>query len=223
MADALTGPLSEAARVSRRQRRLWAVPGSNHDRLIAVLRVAFPASVGVLAALLAAAPLTSGRDISFVLAKDRVQVAHERLRVTRALYRGQDSKGQPFALSALSAVQATSTNPVLKLDRLAARIDLQGGPGTIVAPTGRYNMTTERIALDGPVSMRTTDGYALDTQNVDLDLKTRALVSRTAVTGKLPLGRFSADHMWADLDQRTVLLTGNARLHIDQRSGTARR
>jgi lipopolysaccharide export system protein LptC len=223
MPDALVGPLSEAARQNRRMRRHWAAPGSSHDRIIAVLRVALPASVGVLAAFLAAAPLTSGRDISFVLAKDRVQVAHERLRVSRALYRGQDSKGQPFALSALSAVQATSANPILKLDTLAARIGLQGGPGTVVAPTGRYNMTTEQVALDGPVTMRTTDGYALDTENVDLDLKTRSLVSRTPVTGKLPLGHFSADHMTADLDQRTVLLTGNARLHIDQRSGTARR
>ena len=152
-----------------------------------------------------------------------VQVAHERLRVSRALYRGEDGKGQPFALSALSAVQATSANPVLKLDTLAARIGLRGGPGTVVAPTGRYNMTTERIALDGPVAMRTADGYALDTQNVDLDLKTRSLVSRTAVTGKMPLGHFSADHMQANLDRRTVLLTGNARLHIDQRSATAPR
>jgi lipopolysaccharide export system protein LptC len=222
MAEALAGPMSDAARENRRLRRRWAAPGSNHDRVIAVLRVGLPASVGVLAALLAAAPLTSGRDISFVLAKDRVQVAHERLRVSRALYRGQDSKGQPFALSALSAVQATSANPVLALDRLNARIGLQGGPGTIVAPTGQYNMTTEQVALDGPVAMRTTDGYALDTQDVDLDLKTRSLTSRTAVTGKLPLGRFSADHMHADLDQRTVLLTGNARLHIDRRTGTAR-
>jgi lipopolysaccharide export system protein LptC len=222
VADALVGPLSEAARASRRLRQHWAAPGSSHDKVIAVMRVVLPASVGVLAALLAAAPLTSGRDISFVLAKDRVAVAHERLRVTRALYRGQDSKGQPFALSALSAVQATSSNPVLKLDRLAARIGLTGGPGTVVAPTGSYNMTTEKVVLDGPVAMRTADGYALDTQDVDLDLKTRSLTSRTAVTGKLPLGRFSADHMQANLDQRTVLLTGNARLHIDRRTGTSR-
>lgn len=222
MPDALVGPLSQAAREHRRLRRRWAVPGSSHDRIIAVLRILLPASVGVLAALLAAAPLTSGRDISFVLAKDRVEVAHERLRVSRALYRGEDSKGQPFALSALSAVQATSANPILKLDRLAARIALRGGPGTIVAPTGRYNMTTELVTLDGPVTMRTTDGYALDTQDVDLDLKSRSLASRTAVTGKLPLGRFSADHMRADLDRRTVLLTGNARLHIDQGRGRGR-
>lgn len=223
VAEALAGPLSEAARTNRRLRKTWAVPGSRHDRVIAVLRIAFPAAVGVLAALLAAAPLTSGRDISFVLSKDRVAVAHERLRVSRAVYRGEDSKGQPFALSALSAVQATSTDPTLKLQTLAARIGLTGGPGTLTAPTGRYNMTSEKVALDGPVAMRTTDGYALDTQDVDLDLKTRTLASRTAVTGKMPLGRFSAQHMTADLDRRDVVLTGNARLHIDQRSGTSRR
>jgi lipopolysaccharide export system protein LptC len=222
VADALVGPLSDAARANRRLRRDWAAPGSNHDRIIAVLRIALPASVGVLTVLLAAAPLTSGRDISFVLSKDRVAIAHERLRVSQATYRGEDTKGQPFALTALSAVQSTSTDPTLKLQTLAARIGLTGGPGTLTAPTGRYNMTTEKVALDGPVAMRTTDGYALDTQDVDLDLKTRTLASRSAVTGKMPLGRFSAQHMTADLDQRIVVLTGDARLHIDQRSGTSR-
>jgi lipopolysaccharide export system protein LptC len=223
MAEALAGPLSEAARVERRRRRIWAVPGSSHDRIIGVARIALPIAVGVLVASLATAPLTSGRDISFVLAKDRVAVAHERLRVSRALYRGQDSNGQPFALSALSAVQTTSADPVMKMNQLAARIALQGGPATITAPNGRYNMTTEKVSLDGPVAMRSTDGYAIDTHDVDLDMKTRTLVSKTPVTGKMPLGNFSADHMQADLDDRTVVLQGHARLHIDRRTGTGPR
>jgi lipopolysaccharide export system protein LptC len=223
VADALIGPLSEAARLTRRRRRSWAVPGSSHDKVIGVARLALPTSVVALFVLLGVAPLTSGRDISFVLSKDRVAVAHERMRVTRALYRGEDSKGQPFALSALSAVQATSSDPTMKLDTLAARIALQGGPATLTAPKGHYNMTTEQVSLDGKVTVRSQDGYALDTNDADLDLKTRMLNSRTPVTGKMPIGTFSADHMSADLDQRSVVLTGRARLHIDRRSGTARR
>ncbi len=223
MPDSLAGPLSDAARAERRRRRAWAMPGSSHDRVIAVARVSLPAAVGLLTLALAAAPLTSGRDISFVLSKDRVAVAKERMRVTQALYRGEDTKGQPFSITARSAVQQTSFDPVVKLDQLAAKIVLPQGPATLVAPKGRYNLTNEQVGLDGAVNFHSADGYTLDTHDVDLDMQTRKLASRAPVTGTMPLGTFSADRMQADLDNRVVVLEGHARLHITQRNGTSRR
>ena len=67
--------MSELADRVRSQRQLWAASGSSHDRVIALLRILLPAAIGVLVVLLALAPLTVGRDISFVLSKDRVEVA----------------------------------------------------------------------------------------------------------------------------------------------------
>lgn len=223
MPDSLAGPLSDAARAERRRRRAWAMPGSSHDRVISIARVVLPAAVILLIFALAAAPLTSGRDISFVLSKDRVAVAKERMRVSEALYRGEDTKGQPFSITARSAVQQTSADPVVKLDQLAANIVLQQGPATLVAPKGRYNLTNEKVGLDGPVNFRSADGYTLATHDVDLDMQTRTLASRNPVTGTMPLGTFSADTMQADLDNRVVVLEGHARLHITQRNGTSRR
>ncbi|USI74166.1 LPS export ABC transporter periplasmic protein LptC [Sphingomonas morindae] len=221
MPEAAAGPLSAAAREGRARRRRWAVPGSGHDRLIAVARVVLPALALVLVLVLALTPVTTGHEISFVLSKNRVATAPERMRVTRALYRGEDDSGQPFALSAASAVQARSADPVVQLKTLRARIGLAGGPATLTAPTGAYNMDNQKVALNGAVQFRSQDGYHIDTHDVDLDMKTRALSSRTPVTGRMPLGTFSADRMQADLDARSVVLTGNARLHIDQGHGKA--
>jgi lipopolysaccharide export system protein LptC len=223
MPESLAGPLSMEARAERHRRRQWAKPGSSHDRIIEVARIALPASVGILIVALAAAPLTSGRDISFVLSKDRVAVAKERMRVTAALYRGQDQKGQPFAIAAKSAVQQTSADPVMKLDQLSAHITLPGGVATLVAPKGRYNMSNEKVALDGPVRYRSADGYQLDTHDVALDMESRQLAGDNPITGRMPLGTFSSDRMSADLEQHTVVLQGHAHLHITQRNGTARR
>jgi lipopolysaccharide export system protein LptC len=221
MPDPIAGPLSDVARVERRKRRAWAMPGSSHDRIIGIARITLPASVTVLVLALGFAPLTSGRDISFVLSKDRVAIAKERLRVSQALYRGEDEKGQPFSLTALSAVQQTSADPVVKLDTLHAKIGLQTGPATITAPRGTYNMNNQQVGLNGPVAFRSADGYHLDTHDVDLDMQTRKLASRNPVTGTMPLGDFSADRMQADLDKRIVVLNGHARLHITQRNGTS--
>jgi len=213
--------MSELADSVRSQRQLWAASGSNHDRLIAILRLVLPLAIGVLVVLLALAPLTVGRDISFVLSKDRVEVARERMRVSTATYRGQDAKGQPFQLTAGSAVQVTSRDPVVRLQQLAAQIQLPEGPARIVANSGRYDMDSEKVAIDGPVHFRSADGYDIKTRDVGIDLKTRQVASEGPVDGTMNIGTFSGDRFTADLNKRIVVLQGRARLHIDQRQARA--
>lgn len=208
--------MSELADRARIERRRWAVPGSSHDRVIDTARRLLPAGIGLLAAVLALAPLTMGRDISFVLSKDRVAVAKERMRVSDAQYRGQDGKGQPFLIRAGSAVQRSSSDPIVKLADLSARIELQDGPAAIAANHGRYDIERDRVAIDGPVVFKTADGYRLLTRDVGIDLQSRILASAGPITGTMPLGTFRADRLRADLNQRVVTLDGRARLHIVQ-------
>jgi lipopolysaccharide export system protein LptC len=215
--------MSELAEQQRRERRIWAATGSSHDRLIATLRIILPMAVGVLAAFLAFAPLTVGRDISFVLSKDRVDVAGERMRVTRAVYRGENTKGEAFVLDAASAVQASSRDPIVHLKQLDAKIQLAGGPATIRADQGRYDMDNQNIAIDGPVRFDSADGYHITTRDVFVDMDSRLAHSRAPVDGTMPLGHFSADRLSADLERHIVRLDGRARLHIVQAQARAAR
>src|SRR3546814_11390252 len=86
--------MSLQAERQRGKRHMWAAPGSSHDRLIRPLKRILPIAMGVLTAFLAIAPFTHRSEVSFVLDKNKVEVARERMRVTEALYRGEDSKGQ---------------------------------------------------------------------------------------------------------------------------------
>jgi lipopolysaccharide export system protein LptC len=213
--------MSELAEQQRVARRGWAAAGSDHDRLIGILRVVLPMAVGVLTAFLALAPLTVGRDISFVLSKNHVDVAGERMRVTRAAYRGQDSKGEPFQLNAASAVQATSRDPIVRLQQLDAKIQLTSGPATIHADRGRYDMDNQHVAIDGPVKYDDAGGNHILTRDVLIDMPGKVMVSRGPVQGTMPLGHYSADRLHALLDDRVIDLQGRAHLHIIQ--GKARR
>ncbi len=206
--------MSALADQVRTRRQLMAAPGSSHDKVIGVARVALPLAVVALAAFLMIAPLATGRDISFVLAKDRVDIAHERMRVTRADYRGQDTKGQPFRLTAASAVQQSSQDPIVRLTALGARVALADGPAAVVAPRGRYDMSAERLAIDGDVLFRDATGYRVRTRDVLVDLKTRRFASRAPVTGETPMGTFAGNRLAGDMTARTVRLDGRARLHI---------
>ena len=196
------------------RRQLRALPGSAHDRLVRTVNWVLPVLIGVLSAFLVMAPLTTGGDVSFVLDKNKVEVAKERLKIQAARYRGADSKGQPFELIAGSAIQKSSAEPIVRLQKLAADIQLGDGPASLVADLGGYNMDTEQVTVDGPISFRAPDGYTLDTRDATVDLKTRQMRSGGAVAGTVRQGTFSADRMDADLDSHTVTLTGNARLHI---------
>jgi lipopolysaccharide export system protein LptC len=208
--------MSQLAEQQRIERRRWAAAGSSHDGLIATMRIMLPIAVGVLFAFLAFAPLAVGRDISFVLSKDRVDVASERMRVTRATYRGDDKKGQPFTLDAGSAVQQNSRVPIVHLTTLNAKIQLSDGPATIRANRGRYDLNNENIAIDGPVRFDSQGGYHITTRDVLVDMSERLARSRGSVQGTMPLGNFSADIMRADLERRIVRLDGRTRLHIVQ-------
>ena len=207
--------MSEIARRERSKRQRWAAPGSRHDRVIALAQALLPMAIGVLAAFLVMAPLFMRGDSSFVLDKNKVEVAKERMRIQAARYSGEDAKGQPFALTAGSAVQRSSSEAVVQLNELAAEIELQDGPARLAADRGRYDIAREQVRVDGPIAFRAADGYRLDTRDAVVDLKTRRMQSGGAVDGATPQGVFSGDRMSADLESRTVRLEGNARLRID--------
>ena len=80
--------MSEQADRERTLRQFFAAPGGRHDRLVRILRVALPSIIGVLVAMLVVSPFSNTQEMSFVLAKDEVNMAKERLRLTNAMYRG---------------------------------------------------------------------------------------------------------------------------------------
>jgi len=204
------------ANIVRTKRQQFAAPNGTHDRNVRLLRFILPVGVGILGSMLALAPFTMTGELSFVLDKNSVDVAKERMRVTEALYRGEDSEGRPFSLKAGSAVQKSSSEAIVELSDLSARILLTDGPAQIRASGGRYDMDQEKVRVPGPVQVEAASGYRLSTNNVTVDLKQRTLQSEGTVDGRTNIGTFRADRLEADLAERTVSLTGNARLRIEQ-------
>lgn len=206
--------MSEVAARLRSQKRTWAHPGSGHDRIVRIALLLLPLGIGVLAAFLVVAPLTLAGDVSFVLDKNRVAVSPERLRIDSAQYRGEDSRGRAFQLNAESAVQRSSAEPVVQLKGLSASIALHDGPASFQADRGHYDLNREQVSVDGPIRFQAANGYALNTRDATVDLKTRQMRSGGAVDGTTPMGSFSGNRMTADLENRTVAIEGNARLRI---------
>lgn len=206
--------MTQAADQIRSERRFRALPGGRHDRWVRLLATALPAGVGAIVAVMVIAPLFPRGEVSFLLDRNKVAVAKERIRVESAMYRGQDNKNRPFSLTAGSASQPDSTQPVIVMKDLAARILLSDGPAEIMAPDGAFDYTAETVNVRGPVNFRAAGGYRLTTSAVTIDLKQHHVTGAGGVSGAIPAGTFSADRIDADLDERVIALTGRARLNM---------
>jgi lipopolysaccharide export system protein LptC len=200
----------------RAAKRGWAAPGGMHDWLMRFLKIVLPAGVGLLLAYLLLSPLSKEKEISFLLDKNKVDTARERLKTQKAEYRGLDDKGRAFSIQAAQAVQAKSSDPVVDIGGMSARIQLEEGPATITADKARYNMDTQKVDVLGPILFTASDGYRLETRDVALDLNKHVAVSGGGVEGQMRLGRFTAQNMTVNLPERRVVLQGRVRLHMNQ-------
>jgi lipopolysaccharide export system protein LptC len=238
--------MSEQAEKQKSKRQRFAAPGGMHDRLVRFLRVALPSVIGAVLALLLFSPFSNNREMSFVLAKDEVSKAKERMKITNALYRGEDSKGRPFSLRAESAIQKSSTEPLVRMSGLSGQLLMEDGPARVDAPLAAYNMDDDTIRSIGPLSIESGKGYSVAASNVlyNMDaatvrsigplsfddgrgfnvnssnvlmlIKDKRLESFGAVNGSTRIGSFSAGKLRADLNARIVRLEGGARLQINQ-------
>jgi lipopolysaccharide export system protein LptC len=206
--------MSEQADQIRDRRRAFAAPGSTLDRAVRLLAVVLPALVGAVAAAMLISPLGPRGEVCFLLDRNKVATAEDRLRVDEALYRGQDNKNRPFTLSAGEAVQQSASVPIVQLSDLTARMQLSEGPAVLSAPGGSYNIDKRLVDVDGTVTFAAADGYRVAARGVSIDLPGRRLVGSGGVEGAVPAGTFSANSIDADLDTRTLALVGNARLRM---------
>jgi lipopolysaccharide export system protein LptC len=204
-------------------RQRAARPGGRHDTVMRLLKWLLPAlALAVLAAIIVW-PLTKVSEFSFLLAKDKVGVAAERLRIDNAVYRGETERGEAFTISAAGAVQRSSAVPIVELARLKAMLAMAEGPAVVTAPSGRYFIETDRLEVAGPVRLDSAAGYTLDSHTVEIDLGSRRVTTAEPVTGTLPIGSFSAGNFEGDIQGRTLVMGGGAHLRIRQGAGRAAR
>lgn len=208
--------MSDTNRSSRSGKQFWAEPGSTHDRLVRWSKILLPSAVGILIAILALAPLGKRGDVSFILDKNKVETARERMRVDAPRYTGTDDKGQTFEMTANNAIQHSAEVPIVDIKGVRAQLNHPDGPLMIGANQGRYNLDTQKIAIDGPVKVVGGDGFKLATRDVTVDLKQRRVQSTGPAAGEMRLGQFQAAQLKGDLNSRTVVLDGGARLKITQ-------
>jgi lipopolysaccharide export system protein LptC len=174
-----------------------------HSRLVGWLKVALPlAALAILSSLFLLADRIDP-DAALPYAEVDVETLAREPRMTAPSYAGTTEDGASLTLSAEEARPATTDAPARAE---GVRLDLatpDGGTTQLRAATARLDQASGQVVLSGGVTVETSTGYRLQTDEVVGNLDRSRLVSRGAVTAEGPAGELQAGGMELGQDNRT--------------------
>ncbi|MDE2516939.1 MAG: LPS export ABC transporter periplasmic protein LptC [Rhodospirillales bacterium] len=174
-----------------RQRRLPTTSGlARRHLVISIFKWALPVLALLLLGTIALWPeFDHVEDITTRNVRAMSQVDGARLVAAR--YHGVDQHGQPYTLTAATAVQ--DGPDLVHLTQPRGDITLTGGTWLMIkAVRGTYRMQAQSLDLDGDVRVYRDDGTTLRTAAASLDLKQGAGAGSDPVHAEGPFGVLDA-------------------------------
>ncbi len=188
--------------------------GGWQDRATRWLRLGLPVATLALLALIVIWPFLNSRQASFILSKQGIENNTDVLRMERPMYRGRDSRGRAFVISAQQAAQKSNTNPLVELTGINALLTLSQGQAELKAERGIFDMKREQLHIAGKISVERADGYTFQTLDAVLDLPSRIATGTQGVSGQTPIGTFYAKSFQVNVETGLVAFTGGVKMRI---------
>jgi lipopolysaccharide export system protein LptC len=150
----------------------------------------------------------------------QLQMSYERLgriendlTMVKPRLTGADAKGNPFVITADSAVQDAHNTKKASLKNLEADLTLDKQNWVNArARRGVVDMGSGELELNGGIDVFTATGYELHSNSASANLKQSVVHGHETVTGQGPQGTLRADSFHAD--RATSILTLNGHVHM---------
>lgn len=168
------------------------IPGKYYTKLVQSLRLILPLIAISIIGLLMAWP--SVKDTMEPIKQETVlPQTIQKNELINPRFQSEDSKKQPFTITAARAVQSAHDSEVVILEKPMADITLNNGTWIAAeAERGAYRQEVERLLLEGHVKLFHDQGYQLETEKLMVNMKTREAWSDVFVHGQGPAGTLSA-------------------------------
>jgi lipopolysaccharide export system protein LptC len=128
---------------------------------------------------------------------------------------GADAKGNPFVITADSAVQDAHNPKKASLKNLEADLTVDKGNWINArARAGMVDMDSGALELRGGIAVFTATGYELHTNSASANLKQSVIHGHETVTGQGPQGTLRADEFHADRATNLLTLSGHVRMTL---------
>src|SRR5882724_3658355 len=152
----------------------------------------------------------------------QLQMSYERLgriendlTMVKPRLTGADANGNPFVITADSAVQDAGNAKKASLKNLEA--DLTLGKQDWInarARTGMVDLAAGQLELSGGIDVFTATGYELHSNSASANLKQSVIHGHEPVTGQGPEGSLRADEFHADRATNILTLSGHVQMTL---------
>lgn len=193
------GPSRQPSRQGSIQR--WR----RRSRVIATLRIAFPALIGLILVGLA------GSVAYNTLSTQRTQTgsASDPIRLVNPRFVGRDARGRPYVLTSVNATRDPNDYSRVYLDKPVLVLDQDGpDPLHITAGAGIYHEKTGKLEVTKGVRLSDARG-AFDTAQSVFDTKTEDLSGSAPIQGLGSLGEIQAKSYAVYDKGARMVFTGN--------------
>ncbi|MDQ6435783.1 LPS export ABC transporter periplasmic protein LptC [Mesorhizobium sp. LHD-90] len=184
-----------------------------HSRRVGVLKIVLPALAVIMAAgfLLQSYRSTPSADIT----SQESTVSDGKLVMANPKLEGFTRDNQPYAVSALRAVQDIANDAVVELQEIAATvpIDMERS-ATIDAARGQFDRTTNMLNVDTQINIATSDGAVATLGSALLDLSAGRMSTDKPVEISYKGGTITADTMSVEDRGKIVVFDKRVRVHI---------
>jgi lipopolysaccharide export system protein LptC len=187
------------------------------------MKVLLPlAAVAVIAVLFVSAQ--KSRDLTEIFTAEELVALGAGLRLDNPRFAGVTPEGEPFAIRAEWALPDGAMPRFVDLEHPEGEIELKDGRTiSAKADNGRMHREQKSLVLKGTVALDTSDGYHIETGQIEIDLDTKTAngpgpVSGTGPGGQLNAGSFRAQagaagsgdgKIWFENRVRLVLIPGS--------------
>ncbi|MEM7212002.1 MAG: hypothetical protein AAF479_08925 [Pseudomonadota bacterium] len=192
----------------------------SYSRTIRWMKVVLPISAILLIGLI----FLAGRDRFDATPAQQVVSAAALgagLKLENPRFAGVTSDGDPYVVTALSALPDGASPDRIELEEPEGELRLKDGMVlTVESIHGEMFRQKELLNLEGDVILRTSDGYRADSTRVEMDMANRITIVPERLIAKGPRGEIEADRLRVEQTGKTnkdikALFTGNVRVILN--------
>lgn len=191
---------------------------ARYTRFVTIMKRALPLAAGaILAAVIAYSmqPRQPAQKLPFTF--ESIGRIDNDLAMIKPRLTGKDSDGNPFVITADSAIQDGNNVRRARLKNIEADLTMKDGRWlTITAPSGFVDTEAHKLWLGGAIALFSDDGNELHTTQAFVDLARGFVTGDHTITGQGPQGtvradRFRMDHRFMESKTRAPGVRGRAR------------
>jgi lipopolysaccharide export system protein LptC len=178
---------------------------ARHSRHVRFLRIAIPASIVVVAAVIVVATFFQPFRLIAAFPIDPGKVSLSGTRIVMELPRltGFTSDARPYELTARAAAHDLTRPELLELKDISAHVELKGGEHVeLKSVNGLYDTKAEMLKLNDHIVMTSSTGYEGRLSEATVNVNTGNIVSESPVEVKLING-------WLNASKLEVLESGD--------------